>query len=77
MGWGRHCRWQSPADRATAGAVCAVYASRTADAFVDTDAKDAAESACIETGLLAFKVLRRMDAARGEDAHWRPSHGLA
>jgi uridine phosphorylase len=59
-----------------AGAVCAIYASRTADAFVDTDAKDKAEAACIECGLEAVKVLRRMDAKRGEASRWRPSLGL-
>lgn len=58
------------------GAVCAIYANRGADTFVDTDAKDQAEAACIETGLGAMEVLRRMDAARGDAAAWRPSHGL-
>jgi len=59
-----------------AGAVCAIYASRTADQFVDTDAKDAAEAACIQVGLAAFETLWRMDAARGQEPAWRPSHGL-
>lgn len=59
-----------------AGAVCAVYADRNADAFVDPDLKERAEAAAIEAGLGAFAVLRRMDQARGQDAHWRPGHGL-
>ena len=59
-----------------AGAVCAVYADRGADTFVDASVKDRAEAACIEAGLAAFEVLRRMDAARGDDPRWRPSHGL-
>ncbi|RMG11477.1 MAG: uridine phosphorylase [Planctomycetota bacterium] len=59
-----------------AGAVCAVYANRGADTFVDTDLKDRAEAACIEAGLGAVEVLRRMDAARGGDPLWRPGHGL-
>jgi uridine phosphorylase len=59
------------------GAVCAIYANRDADTFVDTDMKDAAEAACIETGLGAFEVLRQMDAARGDEACWRPGLGLA
>ncbi|MGE0711908.1 MAG: nucleoside phosphorylase [Planctomycetota bacterium] len=57
------------------GAVCAIYANRDADTFVDTDLKDAAESACIDLGLAAMEVLRRMDAVRGE-GRWTPSHGL-
>ncbi|MBI3722666.1 hypothetical protein HY251_01730 [bacterium] len=58
-----------------AGAVCAIYADRRHDAFVDSDSKDRAEASCIECGLEAVKVLRRMDAVRGA-APWRPSHGL-
>ncbi len=59
-----------------AGAVCAIYADRGADTFVDTDAKDAAEAAAIEAGLGAFEVLSRMDAARGDAPAWLPGHGL-
>ncbi len=61
------------------GAVCAVYASRTADTFVDTDLKDRAEAACIEAGLGAFSVLSRMDRARAAAgaSRWRPGLGLA
>src|SRR5262249_45222256 len=59
-----------------AGAVCAVYADRGANKFVDTDLKDRAEARAIECGLEAVKVLRRMDRARGEQARWRPSLGL-
>jgi uridine phosphorylase len=59
-----------------AGAVCAVYADRNADVFVEPAFKERAEAAAIEAGLGAFAVLRRMDAARGQDAHWRPGHGL-
>ena len=49
---------------------------RGADTFVDDDARNAAEAACIATGLRAFEVLRAMDASRGESALWRPSHGI-
>ena len=58
------------------GAVCAIYANRGADTFVNTDLKDAAESAAIECGLRAMEVLRRMDAVRGEGQHWLPGLGL-
>lgn len=60
-----------------AGAVCAIYANRGADTFVDSDLKDAAEAACIQAGLKAFEVLRRMDTARAGAPHWRPGLGLA
>ncbi|MEZ0230603.1 MAG: nucleoside phosphorylase [Planctomycetota bacterium] len=59
-----------------AGAVCAIYANRRENEFVDTDLKDRAEASCIECGLEAFKVLRRMDARRGQEPRWRPSLGL-
>ncbi|MCO5171691.1 MAG: nucleoside phosphorylase [Planctomycetes bacterium] len=61
------------------GAVCAVYASRTADTFVDTDLKDRAEAACIDAGLRAFSVLSAMDRARqaAGASRWRPGLGLA
>ncbi|MBL4845515.1 MAG: nucleoside phosphorylase [Planctomycetes bacterium] len=58
------------------GAICAIYANRNADTFVDTDLKDRAEAAAIEAGLAALEILRKMDAARGESSLWRPSHGL-
>ncbi len=60
-----------------AGAVCAIYANRPRNVFIDSAAKERAEGACIEVGLGAVEVLRRMDRARAEAAHWRPSHGLA
>ena len=59
-----------------AGAVCAIYASRSKDVFVDTDGKDQAESAAIDTGLEALLVLRAMDQARGDDPRWRLGHGV-
>jgi uridine phosphorylase len=59
-----------------AGAVCAIYANRRENEFVDTNLKERAEASCIATGLEAVKVLRRMDKKRGQDALWRPSLGL-
>jgi uridine phosphorylase len=61
--------------RCRAGVVCAVYANRTTGEFVSGDAKDAAEAACIETGLEGLLVLAEMDRqkrASGTD-RWRPS----
>lgn len=59
-----------------AGAVCAAYANRHANQFIDTDAKAEAEARCIECGLEAIKVLRAMDKARGDKRYWRPTDGL-
>ncbi len=61
-----------------AGAVCAVYANREADTFVDTDLKDRAEAAAIDAGLEAFAVLDRMERARAAAGapRWRPGLGL-
>lgn len=59
-----------------AGAVCAVYANRHENRFIDTDSKDRAEARCIGAGLRAVVTLAAMDRARGEAARWRPSHGL-
>ena len=61
--------------RCRAGVVCAVYAKRTTGQFIDGPAKDAAEAACVETGLESLLVMAawmpRSDAA-GTD-RWRPS----
>jgi uridine phosphorylase len=61
--------------RCRAGVVCAVYANRTTGEFVSGDAKDAAEAACIETGLEALLVLAEMDRQKREAGtdRWRPS----
>ena len=48
--------------RCRAGVVCAVYAQRTTGEFVEGAAKDAAEAACVETGLESLLVLAEMDA---------------
>ena len=61
--------------RCRAGVVCAVYAQRTTGAFVEGEAKDKAEAACVETGLEALLILAEMDRqkrAAGTD-RWRPS----
>ncbi len=62
-----------------AGCVCAAYANRHHNVFIDTETKERAEAGCIRAGLGAVEVLRRMDAARaaaGGVRHWRPSLGL-
>jgi len=61
--------------RCRAGVVCAVYAQRSTGDFVTGATKDAAEAACVETGLESLLLLAEMDRqkrAAGED-RWRPS----
>ena len=58
------------------GAVCAVYATRRENEFIDVDTKVLAEKRCIETGLGAFEVLSMMDEASGDSGSWSPSMGL-
>ena len=61
--------------RCRAGVVCAVYADRTTGDFVNGDQKDAAEAACIETGLESLLVLAEMDRQKREAGvdRWHPS----
>jgi uridine phosphorylase len=64
-----HCR---------AGVVCAVFAQRITGDFITGDAKQAAESACVETGLEALRILADMDRRKVEAGtdRWRPSLGM-
>ena len=61
--------------RCRAGVVCAVYANRTTGDFVTGELKDAAEAACVETGLESLLVLADMDEQKREAGtdRWRPS----
>ena len=61
--------------RCRAGVVCAVYANRTTGEFISGDHKDAAEAACVETGLESLLVLADMDRQKREAGtdRWRPS----
>ncbi len=61
--------------RCRAGVVCAVYANRTTGAFVGDDLKDAAEAACVDTGLESLLILADMDRQKRDAAteRWRPS----
>ncbi len=58
-----------------AGVVCAVYAQRSTGQFVEGAQKEAAEAACVETGLESLRILDEMDRQKGRAAsdHWRPS----
>jgi uridine phosphorylase len=61
--------------RCRAGVVCAVYAQRTTGEFIEGAAKDAAEAACVETGLDSLVILAGMDRQKqqaGTD-RWYPS----
>jgi uridine phosphorylase len=58
-----------------AGVVCAVYAQRSTGEFIEGAAKDAAEAACVETGLDSLVILAGIDRQKqsaGTD-RWRPS----
>jgi uridine phosphorylase len=57
------------------GVVCAVYAQRSTGDFVTGTAKDAAEAACVETGLESLRILADMDRQkrRAQVERWRPS----
>ena len=61
--------------RCRAGVVCAVYAQRSTGDFVTGAAKDAAEAACVETGLDSLLILAEMDRQKQQAStdHWRPS----
>jgi uridine phosphorylase len=61
-----------------AGVVCTVFAQRTTGEFPSGDAKDAAELACVETGLESLLILADMDRRKQAAAtdRWRPSLGL-
>jgi uridine phosphorylase len=61
-----------------AGVVCAVYAQRTTGDFVTGAAKDAAEAACVETGLESLRILADIDRRKDEAGtdRWRPSLGI-
>jgi uridine phosphorylase len=64
--------------RCRAGVVCAVYAQRTTGDFVVGAAKDAAEAACVETGLESLRILADIDRRKVEAGtdRWRPSLGM-
>jgi uridine phosphorylase len=61
--------------RCRAGVVCAVYAQRSTGDFVTGAAKDAAEAACVETGLESLLILAAMDRQKRQAStdRWRPS----
>lgn len=59
-----------------AGAVCAIYASRQHNRFIDPVEKHAAEGRCLDVALRAFHLLADMDRARGARPHWVPADGV-
>jgi uridine phosphorylase len=61
--------------RCRAGVVCAVYANRTTGEFISGEAQDAAEAACVETGLESLLIMAEMDRQKREAGTdcWRPS----
>ncbi|MFH0799716.1 MAG: nucleoside phosphorylase [Pseudomonadota bacterium] len=61
---------------ARSGAVCSIYANRHKNTFIDSELRELADKRCIETGLAAFQVLAKIDAAKGKSRHWTPSMGM-
>ena len=59
-----------------AGAVCAIYANRHKNEFIDDKTKDLAEKRCLETGLGAFEILSKIDKAKKDKKYWLPSMGI-
>ena len=59
-----------------AGAVCAVYATRCDNRFIDPETKDRAELACVKAGLRALHLVASMERRRGERAILHPGLGL-
>jgi len=55
-----------------AGAVCAVFASRTKNKFISPDAKKDVETKAVECTLNAFLLLDKMDKQKGENKFWLP-----
>ena len=56
----------------SAGAVCAIYATRHDNVFITPAQKDAAELACVRCGLGGLHTLAAMEAARGDRPTWHP-----
>ncbi len=59
-----------------AGAVCAIYANRYKNEFIDGKTMKLAEKNCIETGLYALEYLAKMDEAKAGEEYYAPSMGL-
>jgi len=58
------------------GAVCAIYAHRVNNTFIDSDEKKAAELDCIKTALGAVEILAGMDKQKGSERYWLPKMGI-
>jgi uridine phosphorylase len=60
-----------------AATVCAVFASRPANRFIQARAKTAAELAAIRTALHAFEIVEAMDRQKGAAPFWLPDLKMA
>lgn len=58
-----------------AGAVCATYANRVHDTFIDMDDKPEAERRCVEVGLRALDRLAQLASLRPGKPCWHPGIG--
>lgn len=57
-----------------AGAVCAVYANRPDNTFIEPQARKQAELDCVHTGLAALHIVHAMAEQRGSQTTWHPGH---
>ncbi len=55
-----------------AGTICAVFASRPRDRFIDPVKKGKAELRAIKTALGAFEIINKMDEQKGNAPFWLP-----
>lgn len=55
-----------------AGTVCAVYANRPKNKFIDKSQKDEAELHCVEAALKAFEIIEKLDSQKGDGPYWLP-----
>jgi uridine phosphorylase len=62
-----------------AGAICATFASRPRNTFIDDEHRLPAEARCVEASLEAFVLLRTMDKERQAQnlPSWLPAEPLA
>ena len=54
------------------GTVCALYANRPRNQFIDKEFKNEAELRCIKAALGAFVKLEEFEKARGDSPYWMP-----
>lgn len=57
-----------------AGVICAVYAERATDNFIQSPEMEQAESRCINVVLASLLHLKKMDDEKGDNYFWQPGY---